>query len=280
MTQYRPFMPLFVLALCSTLGFAQTVKVEGLIKARHGANMILQTADAPKLTVVLTETTEVGQIQGVLQVRRKDMAATALIPGLAVQVEGAYNEHRELVATSVKFKGDDFKQAQSVQAGLHETHEQTEQNKAELEKHSAALQENRAAIEAAMARFGQLDEYYILDEVKLLYGSGKVDIDPKYMDPLSKLAEKAITVKGYMIQVQGYASSDGSVEMNQKLSEDRAGNVVNFLLQKGHIPMVNMLAPGAMGEAHQVGDENTPEGQAENRRVVVRVLQNKGIAGM
>jgi outer membrane protein OmpA-like peptidoglycan-associated protein len=40
-----------------------------------------------------------------------------------------------------------------------------------------------------------------------------------------------------------------------------------------------MLAPGAMGTSSQVDSDTTKEGQAENRRVVVRVLQNKGIAG-
>ena len=64
------------------------------------------------------------------------------------------------------------------------------------------------------------------------------------------------------------------------LSEDRANNVTNVLLQQGHIPMTRMLAPGAMGESRQVGNDKTAEGQAENRRVVVRVLQNKGIAGV
>jgi hypothetical protein len=39
-----------------------------------------------------------------------------------------------------------------------------------------------------------------------------------------------------------------------------------------------MLAPGTMGESRQVGSDKTAEGQAQNRRVVVRVLQNKGIA--
>jgi outer membrane protein OmpA-like peptidoglycan-associated protein len=68
--------------------------------------------------------------------------------------------------------------------------------------------------------------------------------------------------------------------LNQKLSEERAANVTNILLQKGHIPLTRMLAPGAMGEAHQVGgDKTAAEGQAENRRVVVRVLQNKAVAG-
>jgi flagellar motor protein MotB len=64
------------------------------------------------------------------------------------------------------------------------------------------------------------------------------------------------------------------------LSEDRANNVTNILLQQGHVPLTNMLAPGAMGESRQVGNDNTAEGEAQNRRVVVRVLQNKAIAGL
>jgi len=40
------------------------------------------------------------------------------------------------------------------------------------------------------------------------------------------------------------------------------------------------LAPGAMGESGQVNNDKSAEGQAENRRVVVRVLQNKAIAGI
>ena len=82
-----------------------------------------------------------------------------------------------------------------------------------------------------------------------------------------------------MIEVKGYAASAGSVALNQKLSQDRAANVANFMLQDGHIPLTSMLAPGAMGESQQVGEDKTAEGQAENRRVVVRVLQNKGVAG-
>ena len=61
---------------------------------------------------------------------------------------------------------------------------------------------------------------------------------------------------------------------------DLSDAVTNLLLQQGHIPLTRMLAPGAMGEAHQVGNDKTAEGQAENRRVVVRVLQDKGIAGI
>ena len=82
-----------------------------------------------------------------------------------------------------------------------------------------------------------------------------------------------------MVEVKGYASATGSIALNQKPSEDRADGVTNILLQQGKVPLTRMLAPGAMGESEQVGNEKTAEGQAENRRVVVRVLQNKAIAG-
>jgi len=289
-----------VLAL-TTAVTGQTQKVEGIIKARNGDTMILQTADSPKLVVLLTDSTQVSQVQGMLKARRKQMSMAALIPGLPVQVEGTMNDQNQLVATSVKFKGDDLEQAQAIQAGVHETQVQSQQNQAELQKQNAELQAqnqalqqqqaqlaeqqakiaaNKAAIDAAVARFGQLDDYYILDEVTVYFGNGQVKVDPKYNPQLLALCQKAQTVNGYMIQVKGYASSVGSVALNQKLSEDRANNVTNILLQQGQIPLTRMLAPGAMGESRQVGNDKTAEGQAENRRVVVRVLQNKGIAGI
>lgn len=290
-----------ILPALSTALSADTVKVEGVIKARSGDTMTLQTPGSVTMTVVLTDNTEVGQIQGVLKARRKQMSMAALIPGLAVQVEGFLNPQNQLVATSVKFKGNDLERARAIEAGTHETKVQAQQNKEELEKQNAALQAqkaalqqqqaqlteqqakiaaNKAAIDAAVARFGQLDDYYILDEVTVHFGNGKTNVDPKYTPQLIALAEKAKTVDGYLVEVKGYASSVGSVELNQQLSEDRANNVTNILLQQGHIPLTRMLAPGAMGESHQIGNDKTEQGQAENRRVVVRLLQNKAIAGV
>ena len=117
-----------------------------------------------------------------------------------------------------------------------------------------------------------------MDEVTVYFANGGVALDPKYKPQLLQLAEKAKTITAYTIQVKGYASSVGSASLNQKLSEDRANSVTQFR-QQGHVPLTNMLAPGAMGESRQVGNDKTAEGQSQNRRVVVRVLQNKGIAG-
>jgi len=277
----------------STVAVAQSLKVEGVIKARSGNTMTLQTQDQPKLVVILNDQTQVSQVEGVFKARRKEMSMAALIPGLAVQIAGTYNADNQLVATSVKFKGEALEQAQAIQAGVHETQVQAAANQASLEEQNAALKAqqetldkqqkeiaaNKAAIAANSARFGQLDDYYILDEVTVLFGNGQTKVDPKYVEPLMALAQKAMTYNGYNIQVKGYASAVGSAALNQELSEDRADNVTNILVQQGHVPLTNVLAPGAMGESRQIGNDKTEQGQAENRRVVVRALLNKGIAG-
>jgi outer membrane protein OmpA-like peptidoglycan-associated protein len=106
-----------------------------------------------------------------------------------------------------------------------------------------------------------------------------VTADAKYKPQLRDLSAEAKTITAYIIQVQGYASAVGSAALNQKLSLERADNVLAILEQDGQIPLTNILAPGAMGPSNQVAPNATTEGQTENRRVVVRILQNKGIAG-
>jgi outer membrane protein OmpA-like peptidoglycan-associated protein len=280
---------------------AETVKIEGVIAGRSGDEIIVRFGSGAELALQLTDNTEVSQVGGLFNARRKQLAMLTLIPGLKVKVEGVYNEQRQVLATKINFKGDDLEDAKKIQGGMHETKVQAQQNKEELERQNAELlaqrealekqnaqlveqqkqvEANKAAIAGNTARFGQLDDYYIWDEVTVYFDNGQVKIDPKYDVQLLALAEKAKTVDGYVIEVKGYASTSGSASLNQQLSEDRASNVTNILLQKGHIPLTRMLAPGAMVEAHQVGNDKSAEGQAENRRVVVRVLQNKAIAGI
>ena len=274
--------------------------VQGVINGRNGATMTLQTADTPKLVVLLTPSTEVDEVEGLFRGRKKEMAMTSLIPGLPVQVTGSTNDQGQLVADSVKFKGNDLKAAMDAQAGLQPTVEaqkadqaQIQQSEQELAAQKAALAAqqaqltaedqkiaaNKAAIAAANKRFGELGEYNIMDEVTVYFANGKITVDEQYKPQLLKLAEKALTITGYVIQVKGYASAVGSAALNQKLSVERANAVSQFLEQDANVPLTNMLAPGAMGTADQVAPDSTSEGQAENRRVVVMVLQNKGIAG-
>jgi len=286
--------------LLSGAAVAHGQTTQGVINGRSGATMTIQTQDASKLVVLLTSNTQVEEVQGLFKGRSKQMAMTCLIPGLPVQVQGSTNDQGQLVADSVKFKGNDLKAAMDAQAGLQPTVEaqkadqqQIQQSEQELAAQKAALAAqqaqltaedqkiaaNKAAIAAANKRFGELGEYNIMDEVTVYFANGKVTIDEQYKPQLLKLAEKAVTITGYVIQVKGYASAVGSAALNQKLSTERANAVSQFLEQDANVPLTNMLAPGAMGTADQVAPDNSSEGQAENRRVVVMVLQNKGIAG-
>lgn len=287
-----------LLMLCATVA-AQSAQLQGVINGRSGATMSLQT-DAGNATVLLTPDTQVEDVQGIFHFRKKQMGLTALEPGLQIQVQGSYNAQNQLVANTIKFNGKNLQTATDIQAGVTpvEQQEQAAQQKlaaqqAELKQQqqqltkeqqeqaaeNAKIAANMAAIAAVNKRFGELGDYNIWDEVTVYFGNDQVKVDPQYDSKLLALCQKAKTVTGYVIQVKGYASAVGSAALNQKLSQERAANVTDFLDQQCHIPLTNVLAPGAMGTSRQVAPDTTAEGQAENRRVVVRVLQNKGIAG-
>ena len=117
--------------------------------------MTVQTPSEPKLVVLLTDETQVGQVQGVLKARRKPMSMAALIPGLQVQVEGTYNAQNQLVASSVKFKGNDLEDAQTIQAGLQPAKEQIEQSQEELAQQKAALERQQQAMQEQQAAMAQ-----------------------------------------------------------------------------------------------------------------------------
>lgn len=291
---------LVVLTLLTTVTSAQSQKIKGSIISRAGSTMTMKTMDGSQVVVLLNDSTDVQQSEGILKARKKEMSQAALIPGLACEVQGSYNAQNQFVADRVRFNGEDLQQAESAQAAVHETQVQAAKNKAELQQQAdalaaqnAALKEQQAAVDkqqqeiaankakiaANSARFGQLDDFYILDEVTVYFGNGQTKVDPKYVQPLIDLVQKAKTYNGYNIEVKGYASAVGSAALNQELSEERAENVTNILAQQGHVPLTAMLAPGAMGESRQIGNDKTEQGQAENRRVVARALLNKGIAG-
>ncbi len=278
--------------LLSANAIAQDTQLTGIIVGRSGSAMTLQLQANENMVVQLAPGTQVFEPQGMF--RKKNLSVAVLIPGLPVKVKGVYNNQNQFMANSVEFKGDDLKTAQDIQAGLQPTEQQVQANQAqlaaqqkeinasqaEIDANQEKIAANKAAIVAANKRFGELGDYNIMDEVTVLFGNGKTGVESQYVQPLLTLANKAKTIDGYVIQVQGYASKVGSAALNQKLSMERAQAVLALLEQQGNIPLTNILAPGAMGTSEQVASDQTVEGQAENRRVVVRVLQNKGIAGM
>jgi OmpA-OmpF porin, OOP family len=190
-----------------------------------------------------------------------------------------------VVANTIKFSEDDLKTAEAIQAGLVPTQEAVQANKEDIAANKVQITSNREKIEAnqqdiqdANKRFSELSDYDTKSTANVYFASGSTAISAKDKDALTQLARDAVNLKGYIVQVKGYADSSGNAAMNQKLSMERAQEVVAFLLQSCKVPLRHIVAPGAMGEADPAAPNETAQGRAENRRVEVKVLVNRGMA--
>lgn len=311
MRRDRITMVAIVAALClltsiSALGASDDkTKAKGMISSRTGETLILNTADG-KTTVVLDDTTKVQQPKG-LGLRKKQVSAAVLIPGLKVSVVGVTDDQNRVVAKTITFDGNDLETAEMIQAGLHPTAEQVAANqqaiesnkqdiaanKEDIESHGVELASQKKDISANKQqidqnikdiqentdRFNQLTEYDVKGDLNVNFASGSSKVSPDDQAKLKQLAQSATGIKGYIIEVKGYADSTGNAAMNTELSQDRAQAVINYLIQDGSIPIRHVVAPGAYGETNAVASNESAAGRAENRRVEVKILVNKGIAG-
>jgi OOP family OmpA-OmpF porin len=291
-------------ALVSANAQGEKTKVKGLITARTGDLLVLKTTDGSTVTVTLDDDTKVQQPKGLVGVRKKQMSAAVLIPGLKVSVDGTSQDATHVLAKSITFDKDDLQTAEMIQAGLNPTEQKVSANQQNISENKQNISENQQNIQAnkqtinanqqnisankasidanAVAtskRFSELSEYDTKDQLDVRFASGATTISADDQAALSKLAHNAVNLTGYIIQVKGFADSSGNAAMNQKLSMERAQNVIAFLLQNCNIPVRHIVAPGAMGEAAPAASNETATGRAENRRVEVKVLLNKGLSG-
>jgi len=290
----------------SVSAFGANTEVKGMIHSRTGETLIVKTADG-NTTVVLTDYTTTKDDRGLFGLEKQRMSNVVLIPGLKVDVDGTSDEQGRVVAKTITVDGDDLETAEMIQSGVHPTAEQVAANVQRLEAHSGQLeshkvqlagqkenietnQQNIAAnkqqieaniknIEENTKRFTALSEYDVKGEATVKFGVGSSKISASDQEELKKLAQTATGVTGYIVEVMGYADATGSAAMNTRLSEDRAKAVITYLMQQGGVPVRHIVAPGAMGEYGPAAPNETKAGRAENRRVEVKVLVNKGIAG-
>lgn len=290
-------------ALLTAYAQGDKTKVKGLITQRTGDTILLKTTDGSSVTVTLDDDTKVQKPKG-LGVRKEKMSAAVLIPGLKVSVDGTSQDATHILAKTITFDGDDLQTAEMIQAGLNPTEQKVaanQQNIAENKQNIAANQqnieankqgivanqqniaENQSTIDAnAVAtskRFSELSEYDTKGQLDVHFASGQTAVSAADKEALNKLAHNAVNLTGYIIQVKGFADSSGNAAMNQKLSMERAQNVIAYLIQNCNVPVRHIVAPGAMGEAAPMASNETKTGRAENRRVEVKVLLNKGLAG-
>jgi outer membrane protein OmpA-like peptidoglycan-associated protein len=105
----------------------------------------------------------------------------------------------------------------------------------------------------------------IVNMSDVLFDTGKYTLKPGTQLSLAKVSGILESYPGLKVQVEGYTDSTGSDELNQKLSENRAGAVKDFLVAQG-VSMNSITAEG-FGKADPVADNSTAAGRQQNRRV-------------
>src|SRR5271169_5700122 len=286
-------------ALAYSASNGEKVKIKGLITGRTGETLIVKTWGGEKVVVVLDDGTKVQKPKGA-GLRKAQMSAAVLIPGLKISVDGVGDDQNRVVAKTISFNQGDLETAETIQAGLTPTRHQTQTNQqniqasektiaanqAQAEANRQAIAANQQQIEAndqeiaeTTKRFSELTEYETKGDITVNFAVGSSVISQQDRAALMQLAHDAVNLTGYIVQVKGFADSSGNAAMNQKLSMARADAVIAYLIQDCNVPVRHIVAPGAMGTADPTAPNETAQGRAENRRVEVKVLVNKGLAG-
>ena len=273
--------------------------VRGVIAGRGaGGALTLYADDGTTVMVIMSDATKVRREVGV---RTLKVSSSVLIPGLRVEASGEFTAADRFVAERVRFGGSDLKLARAIRGGIEPTDHRSLENERRiadnarlidqqqqmLRKQEEQIATNREAIRAndekmvattgvLGSRLGSLDDFTVISKVVVYFGNGKASISSNDKAALQQLSEQARNLPGYKVQVEGFASAVGSYDANQRLSMRRADAVAAVLNQSG-IPPTRMVVPAAMGESQQLAPSMTIKGQAENRRTVVTLLQNKGI---
>jgi OmpA-OmpF porin, OOP family len=281
-------------------------EVQGMIMSRAGDTLMV-SGSSGRTTVLLSANTRVKDDKGLFGLDKQEMADTVLIPGLKIRVEGSSDSLGQFRAQTITVDGDDLEASQMIEAGLHPTAEQVATNVVAIENnkkgiatnqqniatneqnigankqaiaaHSQKIEKNIKDIQENTDRFDRLDDYGVKGEATVKFKVASSTLSKEDKEQLRKLAETATGLNGYIVEVKGFADSTGRAAMNEKLSEDRAKAVVGYLMRECNVPVWRIVAPGAMGEFQPAASNESASGREENRRVEVKILVNKGVAG-
>ena len=129
---------------------------------------------------------------------------------------------------------------------------------------NAVRERLRAQLNAVLAT-SETARGLIVNMSDVLFDTGKYTLKPDTKISLAKVSGILQAYPGLKLQVEGYTDSVGGPDFNQKLSDNRAGAVRDFLVSQG-VSMDNIAATG-YGQSNPVADNATASGRAQNRRV-------------
>ncbi|MDQ5847335.1 MAG: OmpA family protein, partial [Acidobacteriota bacterium] len=134
-----------------------------------------------------------------------------------------------------------------------------------------------AGVNATNDRISALDDYVPQTVLAVNFRTGSAVLSPDSKTKLDEIATKALNAKGYVLEVSGFADTTGNINTNRALSQRRADAVIRYLVENHNIPLRRIVTPYGFGESNPVAENNTRAGRAQNRRVEVKLLVNKGL---
>lgn len=286
-----------------TVASGQKMKLKGVVTRRDADTFVVQDANGVATTVTLTDRTSVKTHGGFLR-SGTNYGVTAILRGLNLEVEGR-GDGTNLVAEKIRFNESDLRTARTVEANVVPVENrvgaaegrigQVEQNaqrlSGQLDELAAisnaarggakAAQETAdaavAGVNATNDRISALDDYQVQNTTSVLFRVGSAVLRPEAKEQLDQVAQQALQAKGYVLEVSGFASSDGSTEANRRLSQRRADAVIRYLVENHNIPLRRIITPYGYGELQPIAENTSREGREQNRRVEVKVLVSRGI---
>lgn len=226
------------------------------------------------------------------------IASSQIVRGLYMTAEGRGDSSGSLAATKVRFDKDDFRVAQSIdtrvspaEARLTAAEENAQRVSGQIDELMAisnaarggakAAQETAdaaiAGVNATNERISALDDYVVQSTATVNFRLNSAVLSPEAKASLDEVATSAMTMKGYVIEVTGFASADGGTAKNKALSNRRAKAVIDYLIETHNVPLRRIGQSYGFGELQAVADNTTREGREQNRRVEVKLLVSRGV---
>jgi len=287
-----------------TVVSGQKMKIKGVVTRRDADTFNVRDNNGVDTIVRLDDRTTVKAKGGFLR-SGANYAQTQILRGLNLEVEGRGNQSGELIADKIRFNESDLRVARAVEsraAPLEERASTTETKLSQVEQNAQRLSGQldelaavantakggaKAAQETADSaingvnltneRISALDDYEPQSVAAVNFKTGSAVLSTDSKTKLDEIATKALNAKGYVIEVSGFADTTGSIERNRALSQRRADTVIRYLVENHSIPLRRIVTPYGYGETNPVAENTSREGRAQNRRVEVKLLVNKGL---
>jgi outer membrane protein OmpA-like peptidoglycan-associated protein len=223
------------------------------------AREAVQRAEDARITTLRKQAAERDQ-------QNVEAKENAQAQAAASQVAAANSQAEAERAAAEKAKADaDRARAEADAANARAEAASANQNAQRSAEDANTVREKlRAQLNAVLAT-SESARGLIVNMSDVLFDTAKYTLKPGTQVSLAKVATILELYPGLKIQVEGYTDSVGGDEYNQKLSENRANAVHDFLIKNG-VPATNVSAAG-YGKNDPVADNSTAAGRQQNRRV-------------